>query len=279
MRIRIRRKRQKIQKFFLFTSTMYLCFLLFAAVGSSYLAPHSPTTQNLNQRLLPPFTEGNILGTDDLGRDIWSRIVHGTRSLLLIGTLSVGIALAGGLVMGILAGAIGGIVDSFIMLLMDGILSFPTVLLAITVVSVLGYGLVQVTVALGIVFIPVFARLVRAETISRLTEGYVESSRALGTPFPKILLRHVLPNMMPDLIAQSTVTFALVVVIEASLSFLGLGTQPPEPSWGLMLKESRNFLYQAPWMAVFPGLALAATVFSFNYLGDYLSEQLNPQRW
>ena len=278
MRIRIRRKRQKIQKLFLFTSTVYLCFLLFAAVGSSYLTPHNPTTQNLDQRFLPPLTGGRILGTDDLGRDVWSRIVYGTRSLLIIGTVSVAIALSGGLLMGILSGAIGGIVDSFIMLLMDGILSFPTVLLAITVVSVLGYGLVQVTVALGIVFIPVFARLVRAETKSRLTEGYVESSRALGTPFSLILLRHVLPNMMPDLIAQSTVTFALVVVIEASLSFLGLGTQPPEPSWGLMLKESRNFLYQAPWMAIFPGIALAATVFSFNYLGDYLSEQLNPQR-
>ncbi|MFQ3621609.1 MAG: ABC transporter permease [Spirochaetales bacterium] len=278
MRIKIRRKRQKLQKLFLFTSTLYLCFLFLAAVGSSYIAPHIPTEQNLSQRFLPPLTNGRLLGTDDLGRDIYSRIVYGTRSLLLVGCMSVALALLGGLLLGILAGAIGGAVDSFLMLFMDGILSFPTVLLAITVVSVLGYGISQVSLALGIVFIPVYARLVRAETKSRLTEGYVESSRALGTPFPKILLRHVLPNMMPDLIAQSTVTFALVIVIEASLSYLGLGTQPPDPSWGLMLKESRNFLYQAPWMAIFPGIALASTVFSLNYMGDYLSEKLHPPR-
>ena len=276
MKIRIRRKRQKIQIFFLFTSFLYIFFLLAAALASPYLTSYSPTTQDLNHRLVPPFTGGRILGTDDLGRDLWSRIVYGTRPLILIGTFSVGIALAGGLILGILAGAVGGVIDSFIMLLMDGILAFPTVLLAITVVAVMGYGLAQVTLALGIVFIPVFARLVRAETKSRLTEGYVESSRALGTPFPKILLRHVLPNMMPDLIVQSSVTFSLVIVIEASLSFLGLGTQPPEPSWGLLLKESRNFLFQAPWMAIFPGLALAATVFSFNYLGDFFAEKLNP---
>jgi ABC-type dipeptide/oligopeptide/nickel transport system permease subunit len=276
MKIRIRRKRQKIQIFFLFTSLLYIVFLLAAALASPYLTSYSPTAQDLNHRLVPPFTGGRILGTDDLGRDLWSRIVYGTRPLILIGTFSVGIALAGGLILGILAGAVGGVVDSFIMLLMDGILAFPTVLLAITVVAVMGYGLAQVTLALGIVFIPVFARLVRAETKSRLTEGYVESSRALGTPFPKILLRHVLPNMMPDLIVQSSVTFSLVIVIEASLSFLGLGTQPPEPSWGLLLKESRNFLFQAPWMAVFPGLALAATVFSFNYMGDFFAEKLNP---
>ncbi|MBP7495627.1 MAG: ABC transporter permease [Spirochaetales bacterium] len=276
MKIRIRRKRQKIQIFFLFTSFLYIFFLLAAALASPYLTSYSPTTQDLSHRLIPPFTGGRILGTDDLGRDLWSRIVYGTRPLILIGAFSVGIALAGGLILGILAGAVGGVIDSFIMLLMDGILAFPTVLLAITVVAVMGYGLAQVTLALGIVFIPVFARLVRAETKSRLTEGYVESSRALGTPFPKILLRHVLPNMMPDLIVQSSVTFSLVIVIEASLSFLGLGTQPPEPSWGLLLKESRNFLFQAPWMAIFPGLALAATVFSFNYIGDFFAEKLNP---
>jgi len=276
MKIRIRRKRQKIQIFFLFTSFLYIFFLLAAALASPYLTSYSPTTQDLNHRLVPPFTGGRILGTDDLGRDLWSRIVYGTRPLILIGAFSVGIALAGGLILGILAGAVGGVIDSFIMLLMDGILAFPTVLLAITVVAVMGYGLAQVTLALGIVFIPVFARLVRAETKSRLTEGYVESSRALGTPFPKILLRHVLPNMMPDLIVQSSVTFSLVIVIEASLSFLGLGTQPPEPSWGLLLKEPRNFLFQAPWMAIFPGLALAATVFSFNYIGDFFAEKLNP---
>jgi ABC-type dipeptide/oligopeptide/nickel transport system permease subunit len=262
---------------FLVLSCFYLLVLVFSAAAAPFITPYSPTEQFLDKQLLPPLTQGRLLGTDDFGRDIFSRIIYGSRSLLVVGLVSVSIALSGGLILGLFSGLIGGIFDDFIMLMMDGILSFPTVLLAITVVSMFGYGLPQVMIAIGLVFTPVFARLVRAETMSLKTEGFVESSRALGSSLPQIVLRHLLPNMMPDLIVQSTITFALAVVIESSLSFLGLGIQPPNPSWGLMLKDARNYLFQAPWLAVFPGLTLAATVFSFNYLGDIFSEKLNPR--
>jgi peptide/nickel transport system permease protein len=163
------------------------------------------------------------------------------------------------------------------MLLMDSLLSFPTILLAITVVSFLGYGLLQVMLAIGIIYSPVFARLVRAETLALRHEGYVEASRALGTPILKIVFKHIIPNLLGRVIVQGSITFALSVVIEASLSYLGLGTQPPTPSWGLMLKDSRNYLVQAPWMALYPGLAIALTVLCFNIIGDTLSERLNPR--
>ena len=163
------------------------------------------------------------------------------------------------------------------MLLMDGLLSFPTVLLAITVVSFLGYGLPQVMIAIGVIYSPTFARIVRAETLVIKTEEYVEASRALGTRLPVIVFRHIVPNLLGKVIVQASVTFALAVVVEASLSFLGLGMQPPAASWGLMLKDARSFLSQAPWMAIYPGLALALTVLCFNVIGDTLSERLNPK--
>ncbi len=278
MRRRAGIKRRKFQRVFLVSSCFYLLVLAFAAAAAPLVTRYSPTEQSLEERLQPPLSKGHLFGTDDLGRDLWSRLVYGSRSLLVVGTVSVGLAAGTGLVLGLVSGLAGGVVDGFIMLLMDGVLSFPTVLLAITVVSLFGYGLPQVMLAIGIVFSPVFARIVRAETMSLMTEGFVESARALGSPMRRIVRRHLLPNMMPELIVQSTITFALAVVIEASLSFLGLGTQPPNPSWGLMLKDARSYMFQAPWLAVLPGLALAATVFSSNYLGDFLSDRLNPKR-
>ena len=152
-----------------------------------------------------------------------------------------------------------------------------SILLAITVVSFLGYGLLQVMLAIGIIYSPVFARLVRAETLALRNEGYVEASRALGTPILKIVFKHIIPNLLGRVIVQASITFALSVVIEASLSYLGLGTQPPTASWGLMLKDSRTYLVQAPWMALYPGLAIALTVLCFNIIGDTLSERLNPR--
>jgi peptide/nickel transport system permease protein len=160
---------------------------------------------------------------------------------------------------------------------MDSLLSFPTILLAITVVSFLGYGLLQVMLAIGIIFSPVFARLVRAETLVIKTEAYVEASRSLGSSIVKTVYKHIIPNLLGKVIVQCSITFALTVVIEASLSYLGLGSQPPDPSWGLMLKDARNYLVLAPWMAIYPGLALALTVLCFNILGDTLSEMLNPK--
>jgi ABC-type dipeptide/oligopeptide/nickel transport system permease subunit len=267
----------RLRRLFCILSCAYLALLVFAAAAAPLIAPYSPTRQFLESRLLPPLAEGRLLGTDELGRDILSRLIYGSRSLLIVGGVSVILALGGGVILGITAGLRGKFIDGLLMLILDSILAFPTVLLAITVVSLFGYGLAQVMIAIGIVFTPTFARIVRAETKSLMTEGFVESSRALGTRRSKIVIRHVLPNMIPSLIVQATVLFAMAIVIEASLSFLGLGIQPPDPSWGLMLKDARGYIFQAPWFAFCPGAALAATVFSLNFIGDVFAEKFNPK--
>ena len=259
-----------------YLSIIFLVVLGAAAVAAPLIAPFHPTTQNLEQRFKPS-SATHILGTDNFGRDIFSRVIFGSRSALLVGTVAVSIAVIIGTAVGLTAGLSRGYIDNFLMLLMDSLLSFPTILLAITVVSFLGYGLLQVMLAIGIIFSPVFARLVRAETLAIKTEAYVEASRSLGSPIVKIVYKHILPNLLGKVIVQCSISFALTVVIEASLSYLGLGSQPPDPSWGLMLKDARNYLVQAPWMAIYPGLALALTVLCFNILGDTLSEKLNPK--
>ena len=256
-------------------SLILIAIIGITAIFAPFVAPHSPTTQNLDLRFQKPGYPGHELGTDNLGRDVLSRILYGSRSALIVGLVSVGIALILGMIFGLLAGLYEGLVGNVIMLLMDSLLSFPTILLAIAVITFLGYGLAQVMVAIGIIFSPVFARVVRAETLAIKAEGFVESSRALGSPLPKTVVLHFLPNMMGKVVVQCAITFALSVVIEASLSFLGLGTQPPNPSWGLMLKDARNYLHNAPWLAIYPGLAIAVTVLSFNLLGDALSDRLH----
>ncbi|MFP4376629.1 MAG: ABC transporter permease [Spirochaetales bacterium] len=260
----------------MYASLTYIVLLLLVSLFAPTLAPADPTDQDYQARLLPPGSEGHLLGTDDLGRDVLSRIMYGSRSALVVGLVSVSVALVLGLAIGLTAGMAGGRVESTLMLFMDALLSFPTILLAIAVVTVFGYGITQVMVAIGIVFSPVFARLVRAEALSLKNEGYVLSARALGRSTVGVTLSHILPNMLGKLIVQCSVTFALAVVIEAGLSYLGLGTQPPNPSWGLMLKDARNFLFTGSWLAFYPGLAIALTVLSFNLLGDTLAERLNP---
>lgn len=257
-------------------SVLFLMILGAAALAAPWISPRSPTSQDLDRRFSPPGS-GYLLGSDDFGRDILSRIIYGSRSAILVGVVSVLIAVSLGMTAGLCAGFAPRIVDDAIMLLMDSLLSFPTVLLAITVVSFLGYGLTQVMVAIGVIYSPTFARIVRAETLVIKTEEYVEASRALGSPQILIVFRHIVPNLLGKVIVQASVTFALAVVVEASLSYLGLGMQPPAASWGLMLKDARNYLIQAPWMALYPGLALALTVLCFNMIGDSLSERLNPK--
>lgn len=259
-----------------YPALVFVILLVIVAAAAPSLAPHDPTAQDLGQRFLPPGSPDHPLGTDDFGRDVLSRVMHGAQSALLVGVISVSVALALGLIIGLIAGLAEGFTDNGLMLLMDGVLSFPTVLLAITVVTVFGYGLVQVMMALGVIFSPLFARTVRAETLAIKSEAYVESSRALGTPLWKTVVLHIIPNMLPKIIVLASTTFALSVAIEASLSYLGLGTQPPEASWGLMLKDARSYISNSPWLAVYPGLAIAFTVFSFNVIGDTLSEHLNP---
>jgi len=257
---------------------LYGVAFLLCAVAGAQISPYSPVEQHLELRFLPPLSPGHLLGTDDFGRDVLSRIMYGARPALLVGVIAVGIALAAGMLIGLVAGLAGGFVDSTLMLLMDSVLSFPTVLLAITMVAVLGYGVSQVMLAVGIIYSPVFARIVRAEALSLSAETYVIASRSLGTRGIRTVFLHIIPNMIPRLLVQGSATFALAVVIEASLSFLGLGTQPPEASWGLMLKDARTYLLQAPWLALFPGIAIGLTVFSFNYLGDILAEHFGIER-
>ena len=257
-------------------AVLYLLILGAAAAAAPLISPRSPTSQDLSRRFVPPGRD-YPLGSDDFGRDVLSRIVHGSRSALLVGIVSVGIAVTIGMAAGLAAALSTAIVDDAIMLVMDSLLSFPTVLLAITVVSFLGYGLPQVMIAIGVIYSPTFARIVRAEALVIKTEEYVEASRALGSPMLKVVFRHIVPNLLGKVIVQASITFALAVVVEASLSYLGLGMQPPAPSWGLMLKDARNYLVQAPWLALYPGLVLALTVLCFNVLGDTLSERLNPK--
>ncbi len=263
-------------KILFYLSMLFLVVLGAAAMAAPKIAPYSPIAQNLGERFSPP-SASHLLGTDNLGRDVISRVIYGSRSALIVGIVAVAIAAILGSLVGLVAALSGKMTDNVLMLLMDSLLSFPTILLAITVVSFLGYGLLQVMIAIGVIFSPVFARLVRAETLVIKTEGYVEASRSLGSPIFKIVVKHIIPNLLGKLVVQCSITFALTVVIEASLSFLGLGTQPPTPSWGLMLKDARNYLVLAPWMAIYPGLALALTVFCFNIMGDVLSEKLNPK--
>jgi peptide/nickel transport system permease protein len=259
-----------------YASIAFLAILGAAAAAAPWVAPYNPTDQHLDQRLAPP-SRLYPLGTDNLGRDLLSRVIFGSRSALLVGIVSVAISSIFGSLVGLVAALSGPTVDNLLMLLMDSLLSFPTVLLAITVVSFLGYGLTQVMIAVGVIYSPTFARLVRAETLALKTEGFVEASHSLGTPLIRVVIKHIIPNLLGKVVVQCSITFALTVVIEASLSYLGLGAQPPTPSWGLMLKDARDYLVQAPWMALYPGIALALTVLCFNVLGDALSERLNPK--
>jgi ABC-type dipeptide/oligopeptide/nickel transport system permease subunit len=268
--------KQKSSDILFFVSILFLVVLGAAAAAAPTIAPYDPVEQNLDARFSAP-SRTHLLGTDNLGRDVFSRIIHGSRSALIVGIVAVAIAVLLGSLVGLVAALSGELTDNTLMLLMDSLLSFPTILLAITVVSFLGYGLLQVMIAIGVIFSPVFARLVRAEALVIKTEGYVEASRSLGSPTIKIVYKHIIPNLLGKVVVQCSITFALTVVIEASLSYLGLGTQPPTPSWGLMLKDARNYLALAPWMAIYPGLALALTVFCFNIMGDVLSEKVNPK--
>jgi peptide/nickel transport system permease protein len=260
----------------LYSALAYLIMLVFTAAAASFIAPRNPVEQDLSRRFIPPGKEFP-LGSDDFGRDILSRILYGSRPALAVGFVSVFVALVLGILAGLTAGLANSWLDNLLMLIMDSILSFPTVLLAIAVVSFFGYGLVQIMLTLGLIYTPIFARLVRAETLVIKTEGYVEASRASGSGILKIIFRHIIPNLLGKLAVQGSITFAMAVVVEAALSYLGLGTQPPNPSWGLMLKDARNYLVQAPWMAIYPGLVLALTVLFFNLLGDIAAEQINPR--
>lgn len=245
--------------------------LLAPAVGR-----YGPTEQQLVQRLQPPSTT-HYFGTDNLGRDVFSRVLHGGRISLRVGVVAVGLGLAVGTALGLLAGYAGSAADAMIMRLMDVMLAFPGTLLAIAIVAARGPGLENTMFAVGIVSVPVYARLMRASVLALKQREFIIAARCTGCAAPRILLRHILPNGLSPLIVQGTLGIATAIIEAAALGFLGLGAQPPAPEWGAMLTDARNFLLNAPWAMIFPGIAIMVTVLGFNLLGDGLRDALDPQ--
>jgi len=245
------------------------------AVLAPLIAPYEPSRQGMG-RLMAPSAE-HLMGTDELGRDVFSRIIYGARVSLQVGAISVILALAVGGTLGILAGFYRGWLDDWLMRLVDILFAFPGLVLAIVIAGLLGPSRTNAMIAIGIVYAPAFARVIRGSVLGVMAEPYVESSRVVGASDWRIMLRHLLPNIMAPIIVMTTVYLSTAILSEAALSFLGLGTQPPEPSWGGMLNAARRFMELAPWLAIFPGGAIMLVVLGFNFLGDGLRDILDPR--
>jgi len=247
------------------------------ALAAPLVAPYDPVATSWGAIRKAP-SAAHLFGTDELGRDVFSRVIFGARASLLAGVVSVLISLSLGIPIGLLAGYVGRWTDGVISRITDAMLATPFLILAIALAAFLGPSLTNAMIAIGISATPVFIRLTRAQVLSVKVEDYVEAARALGNPHWRIALRHILPNVVPPLIVQATLAIAAAVIAEASLSFLGLGQQPPAPSWGSMLNTAKNYIEQAPWMAVWPGVSIFALVLSFNLLGDGLRDALDPRQ-
>jgi peptide/nickel transport system permease protein len=253
-----------------------IMLLVLLAILAPSIAPYDPTKQSWAAVRKAP-SALYWFGTDEVGRDILSRIIYGARASLMAGVISVGIAIAVGVPVGLVAGYAGGLVDGIISRFTDAMLACPFLILAIALAAFLGPSLGNAMIAIGVTATPIFVRLTRGQVLSVKAEDYVEAARAIGNPPWRIAFRHILPNVMPQLLVQATLTIATAIIAEASLSFLGLGQQPPAPSWGSMLNAAQRFLTTALWMAVWPGLAIFITVLSFNLLGDGLRDALDPR--
>lgn len=252
-----------------------LVFLVMA-VFAPWIAPYDPVATSWSAIRKAP-SAAFLFGTDELGRDVLSRVVWGSRASLMAGLVSVCISMALGVPIGLLAGYVGGWTDGLISRFTDAMLAVPFLILAIALAAFLGPSLSNAMIAIGVSATPVFIRLTRAQVLAIKVEDFVEAARAVGNPHWRIAVRHVLPNVLPPLIVQSTLAIAAAIIAEASLSFLGLGQQPPDPSWGSMLNTAKNYVDNAPWMAIWPGLSIFFLVFSFNLLGDGLRDALDPR--
>jgi len=253
-----------------------VAFFIFIAIFAPWLAPHDPLGTSWSAvRAAPSATY--LFGADELGRDVLSRIIWGARASILAGVVSVSISLALGVPIGMAAGYLGRWVDALISRITDAMLACPFLILAIALAAFLGPSLTNAMIAIGISATPIFIRLTRAQVLTAKSEDYVEAARALGNPHLRIALRHIFPNIVAPLIVQATLAIAAAVIAEASLSFLGLGQQPPAPSWGSMLNTARNYVDQAPWIAIWPGVSIFLLVLSFNLLGDGLRDALDPR--
>lgn len=254
-----------------------VALVMTVALLAPVIAPYEPYVQYSGRELAPPSWQ-HLLGADELGRDILSRLIYGTRISLLVGIVSVALGVGVGMTAGLLAGYLGGWVESAIMRVCDAVLAFPAILLGIAVAVILGPGVANAAIAVGIISIPQFSRISRASVLVEKEKDYVQATRAEGLGDLAIVFRHVLPNTLAPLLIQMTLAMAYAVLLEAGLSFLGLGAQPPEPSWGSMLNTSRNYLCQAPWYGVFPGVALSLLLLGLNFLSDAVRDALDPRQ-
>jgi peptide/nickel transport system permease protein len=258
------------------TGMIVIAIFIVLAVFAPLIAPYDPIATSWSLVRKPP-SALHWFGTDDLGRDVLVRVIYGARASLLAGVIAVGIALCVGVPVGLLAGYRGGLIDALISRIADAMLACPFLILAIALAAFLGPSLGNAMIAVGISTTPIFIRLTRGQVISVKVEDYVEAARAMGNPGWRIAFFHILPNILPALLVQATLSIAAAIIAEAALSFLGLGQQPPAPSWGSMLNAAQRFLTNAPWMAVWPGLAIFLVVLSFNLVGDGLRDALDPR--
>jgi peptide/nickel transport system permease protein len=251
--------------------------LVLCAIFAPYLAPHDPLRMASGPRLDSP-SLAHWMGTDQLGRDVLSRVIYGSRLTLMIGTIAVGISLTAGLLLGLVAGYASGWAERILMRIVDVLFSFTEIVIALACIAILGVGLVNAMIAIGIASIPFYARVTHSIVLVEKNKPYFESAVAAGAGHLRLIFIHLLPNVIPTLIVIGTLGVSTAVLAAAGLSFLGLGAQPPQPEWGFMLSSSRDLIARAPWMMVFPGLAIAITVLGFNLLGDGVREVLDPRQ-
>lgn len=254
----------------------FLSIVIILAIFAGLIAPRDPTAIDLNNKFALPSSDF-LLGSDHFGRDMMSRAIYGARISLLVGGLVVGISGGIGIPLGLVAGYVGGTVDRFIMRIMDSLLTFPPLFLAIAIVGILGPSIINVMIALGLVQLPVFARIVRASVLSVKEQQYIESVRSLGQSPLRIAYKHIIPNILAPVVVEATVTFARAIISEAALSFLGLGIQPPTPSWGRDLSEARSYINHNIWLIIVPTITIMFTVLSVNFVGDGFRDALDPR--
>ena len=272
-----RAMRQLAQRRLALAGLAVVLFFVGLAILAPLVSPYDPLATNWTIVRKPPSLL-HPFGTDEIGRDVLARVIWGTRASLLSGLVSVSLALAAGVPIGLVSGYWGGMIDGTLMRMVDAMLAIPFLILAIALAAFLGPNLVNAMIAIGVSQMPIFARLTRGQVLTVKHEDFIEAARAVGNPHHRIVLRHILPNIVPPLLVQATLAAATAIIAEASLSFLGLGEQPPDPSWGSMLNTAKNFIPQAPWMALWPGLAIFALVLSLNLFGDGLRDALDPRR-
>ncbi|MFD2639027.1 ABC transporter permease [Piscibacillus salipiscarius] len=253
-----------------------IVLVVILALLAPLIAPYKPDQMFTNHTLEGPSSQF-LFGTDEFGRDIFSRIIYGAQVSLQVGLIAVGIGAIGGLIFGLISGYFQGKADQIIMRIMDVFFAFPDILLALTIIAVLGPNLTNTMIAIGIVFMPVFTRLVRSAVMTVKENEYITNAQAIGVKPSLIIIRHITPNIMAPFIVQITLALSGAILTEAALSFLGLGVQPPDPSWGVMLNDARTYMEFAPWTILFPAGAIVITIFCFNLLGDSLRDLLDPK--